>query len=76
MLLQQQTKRPPEGGLSDPDMRVKTYAAAILRRHKAISPPSAIITPGRPAPTIGPGTAEAEMLAVIDPVLSPYFHPQ
>lgn len=33
------------------------YAAATRRRRQASSPPKAIAKPGKPAPTIGPGTA-------------------
>lgn len=38
--------------------RINIYAAIIRRRRQAINPPSAITRPGRPAPTIGPGTEE------------------
>src|SRR5262249_23127362 len=38
-----------------------------LRRAKATSPPQASVRPGRPAPTIGPGTAK-KVVAQAEPV--------
>jgi hypothetical protein len=53
-------ERPRRGGPSSSNCRV-AYAASwfCFRRRHASNAPAAVIKPGRPAPTIGPGTGAA-----------------
>src|SRR4051812_20290923 len=52
------TKNRPEAASHQiGNYEVSGYAACAFWRRQASSPPSAIIKPGKPAPTMGPGTA-------------------
>lgn len=52
--------------------QISIYAAAAIfrRRFQAINPPTAKISPGIPAPTIGPGTAAGAENCVTSPYSS------
>ena len=53
------SKDRPKAASVSRESPARGYAAVILRRRQAINPPSAIKMLGKPAPRMGPGTAEA-----------------